>query len=130
MERVARAYAEQAGYEFHRPIGSGAFKETFLEQKGLVSAASNANPFGAEIIKRFTANEPWVRFSWRQFMWWFWNVEDRLSHATVSARELVETADANWGALEAPPKSYFEERTNDGAWIRQWRALEELDYFV
>ena len=30
MEKVARAFAEQAGYEFHRCVGSGAFKQTFL----------------------------------------------------------------------------------------------------
>jgi len=30
MERVARAYAEQAGYQFHRNVGAGAFKQTFL----------------------------------------------------------------------------------------------------
>jgi serine/threonine protein kinase len=30
MERVARAYAEQASYQFHRNVGSGAFKQTFL----------------------------------------------------------------------------------------------------
>lgn len=30
MEKVARAYAEQAGYKFHERVGAGAFKETFL----------------------------------------------------------------------------------------------------
>jgi hypothetical protein len=102
-----------------------------VQQRGLVSAASLANPFGAEIINKFSANEPWVGLSWRQFMWWFCNVEARLTKGEVTSRDLVNVADASWAALENPPKVFFEERTNDGSWIRQWlRALEELDYFA
>jgi serine/threonine protein kinase len=33
MEKVGRAYAEQAGFEFRDKVGAGAFKETFLVAK-------------------------------------------------------------------------------------------------
>jgi hypothetical protein len=101
-----------------------------VQQRGLVSDASNANPFGDEIIEKFTATKAWVGLSWRQFMWWFANVEGRLTNGVTTARKLVETADAAWGELETSPKVFFEERSNNGTWTREWlRALEELDYF-
>jgi hypothetical protein len=102
-----------------------------VQQKNLVSESSLANPFGAEIFTTFSANEPWVALSWRQYMWWFCDVERRLSEGGVSARDLVEIADASWAALEKPPRVFMEERANDGLWTRQWlRALEELAYFA
>ena len=97
-----------------------------VQQKNLASAASAENPFGAEIIRKFSANEPWLALSWKQFMWWFCNVEERLSSGVATARQLVEDADAAWATLERAPRVFFEERLNDGSWIRQWlRALEE-----
>lgn len=98
-----------------------------VQQRNKISEASTANPFSAEAIRKFSANEAWLALSWKQFMWWFCNVEERLSSGVVTARQLVDTADATWAALEKSPRVFFEERANDGSWIRQWlRALEEL----
>jgi len=58
-------------------------------------------------------------------MWWFANVEERLANGVTTARKLMETADAAWGELENAPKVFFQERSNNGAWTREWlRAIE------
>jgi hypothetical protein len=98
-----------------------------VQQRGLTSEASTANLFGEEIVRTFSLDQAWIALSWRQFMWWFANVEERLSSGTTTARHLVDVADSTWAALERSPRVFLEERLNDGSWIRQWlRALEEF----
>jgi hypothetical protein len=102
-----------------------------LQQRNMLSEASRRNPFGADIINAFTNNKPWQALSWKQYLWWFADVEQRLTLGSVSARELINTADLNWAKLEETPRMIFEERKNDGSWTRGWlRAIEELPSFV
>jgi hypothetical protein len=102
-----------------------------LQQRGVISESSQRNPFGARAIEAFTANRPWIALSWRQYMWWFADIEQRLRVGTADGRNLVEIADRNWGELERAPRVYMEERANDGSWIRSWlRAFEELSSFI
>jgi hypothetical protein len=95
-------------------------------RNGVLSEVSLQNPFGAEIlslinqVNRTGAKpEPWLALSWRQFLYWFADVEARLSRGETSAEDLLTAADANWAKLDKA-KILMEERENDGRWIRGW----------
>ncbi|MGA8409544.1 MAG: hypothetical protein WB680_20400 [Candidatus Acidiferrales bacterium] len=100
----------------------------------LISKASKRNPFGQEILGQIdSANrtraklEPWLALSWRHYLYWFADVESRLSKPEVSAEDLMTVADENWRKLDKA-KVLMEERDNDGIWIRTWlNALREFE---
>jgi hypothetical protein len=102
-----------------------------VQQRGLLSSSSRANPFGEQILAAIPNKMPWLGLGWRQFLHWFGDVEYRLENALTTAEDLVSHADENWATIESSkPRIFMEERPNDGTWIRQWlRALEEFPYF-
>ena len=102
-----------------------------VRDAGLLSASSAANPFGANIWDIIPTKKRWLKFAWRQFLYWFADTEYRLTTGAVSSRELIEIADGNWGSIKTrAPRIYMEEIPNDGNWVRQWlRAVEEFPYF-
>ena len=83
------------------------------------------------MIEAIPAEEAWGALGWRQFLYWFGDVEFRLRQGAVSALDLVTVADGNWAGIErANLPLFMEERQNDGGWVRQWRrALVEFPYF-
>jgi len=105
---------------------------TRVLRHGLLSPASLNNPFGQEILsnldesqKTTTKPKPWLKTSWRQFLYWFADVEGRLARGEVTAEDLLNTADANWSKLDKV-KALMLERENNGSWIRSWlNALHE-----
>jgi hypothetical protein len=94
----------------------------------LPQLAASPNPYGQQILEQF-AKEPekaWLALAWRQFLFWFADVELRLGAEVVSPSELLRNADNNWRTLE-DVDFLMEERRNDGGWIRPWRrALAEF----
>ena len=101
-----------------------------VQQRSLLSNVSIANPIAAKIFDAIPAKKPWLGLSWRQYMWWFAEIEKKLDLTPELAKDLIQQADENWGTLEKSPKLYMEERPNDGSWLRQWlRVLEELPFF-
>jgi hypothetical protein len=101
-----------------------------IQQRGMLSAASIANPFTKAIFEYIPQGKAWVALGWRQFLYWFADVEERLRNVTATAEDLVLQADANWGAIQQKPEVIMEERANDGQWVRQWRrALVESPEF-
>jgi hypothetical protein len=85
------------------------------------------NPFGEQIIAQLRSDpsKAWLALAWRQFMFWFADVEDRLNSRLIEPATLLRTADTNWRTLE-DVDFLMEERRNDGIWVRQWRrALAE-----
>ena len=98
-----------------------------VQQHGLASA--NGNPFAVSILAQFVA-EPtraWVGLGWRQYMYWFAEMEARLRIGTTRARDLVRSAEQNWQMLEEQDV-FMEEPTNDGRWLRAWlRAIVEFN---
>lgn len=102
-----------------------------VQQRGLLSSSSKANPFGEQILAAIPNKMPWLGLGWRQFLHWFGDVEYRLENELTTAEDLVSHADENWATIESSkPRIFMEERANDGTWIRQWlRALEEFPYF-
>lgn len=86
------------------------------------------NPFGEQILDQLT-NDPeraWLALGWRQFLFWFADIETRLDSGAVDPAALLRNADNNWRILD-DDDVLLEERRNDGAWIRPWRrALMEV----
>jgi hypothetical protein len=79
------------------------------------------NPFSAEIVAALSATPraPWRALSWRQYLWWFGDMEMRIAERPATAVESLRRADSNWGDIETAKILLFE-RTNDGSWIRPW----------
>lgn len=102
-----------------------------VQSHGMLSQASLANPFSQRILDCIPQNKPWVALGWRHFLYWFADAERRLREGVISAADIVQTADENWGRLESTkPRVFMEERQNAGEWVRQWRrVLEEFPYF-
>ena len=97
-----------------------------VRKQGLLSEATKRNPFAQEILSLIDEAqhsheqlEPWLRLSWRQFLYWFADIEGRLTKGETSTQELLSGADANWKKLDKA-KVFMEERDNDGTWIRDW----------
>ena len=102
-----------------------------VRRQGLLSEASQANPFSQQILSLLdqaatTGVKPkWLALAWRQFLYWFCDVEGRITRGDITPAVLLETADANWTRLDQA-RVLMEERPNDGAWIRSWlNALRE-----
>jgi hypothetical protein len=94
---------------------------------------SQENPFAAEILNlvRQPNHAAWVALGWRQFMFWFADIEARIARGASDPRELLALAEANWRRLEdATPPVLMEEPRNDGSWLRPWRrALVEFGVY-
>ena len=130
---------------FEEPRGQGGgqlpywFEESmiaFLRQSdlqrilpmNLANLTPSSNPFG-EQIRAQLATEPeraWLALAWRQFLFWFADIEARLENDAVAPAALLRNADSNWRILD-DSDVLLEERRNDGGWIRPWRrALIEF----
>ena len=104
-----------------------------LRADGKLSATSLVNPVANEIFQKLDARKTlgagerppaWVGSGWRQYMYWFGDVEARLAAPGLS-EALLTAAEAAWLALE-DDGFLMEEARNDGKWIRLWRrALVE-----
>jgi hypothetical protein len=130
---------------FEEPRGQGGgqlpywFEESlmaFLRQSdvqrvlpmNLPQLGRSRNLFGEQILEQL-ANEPekaWLALAWRQFLFWFADVEAPLENGSITPSQLLRNADNNWRTLE-DTDFIMEERRNDGGWIRPWRrALAEF----
>lgn len=102
-----------------------------VQQRGLFSAASEANPYTKQILETIPKpDKAWLALGWRQFMYWFADIEERLHTKSESTEDLLNRADANWGLIQQKPQVILDERENDGQWVRQWlRAIIEFPEF-
>ncbi len=100
---------------------------TRIERANLISQTSSNNAFATEINACLQSGDPWLSLSWKFYLYWFQNIEQRLDSKSVTSLSILEQADRSWEILEDPAKRiYLEERQNDGSWIRQWlRAITE-----
>jgi hypothetical protein len=100
---------------------------TRIDRLGLISDSSKKNPFSEPILECLRTGEAWLRISWRYYLWWFLNVEERLSQNQSDSFSLLQQADRNWMIVDER-RVYMEERRNNGSWIRQWlRAISEFN---
>jgi hypothetical protein len=119
----------QLPYYFEEALLSFLREGDFLRVAGVVprSESSSRNPW-TEPISTTIAGGPaaWVRLGWRQFMWWFADMESRFDRGEVDPAALLRIAEANWARLEQAD-ILMESRHNDGSWIRPWRiALSDF----
>ncbi len=130
---------------FEEPPGQGGgqlpywFEESlmaFLRQSdvqrvvplGLPRLGTSPNPFGDQILAQLQTEpaRPWLALAWQQFLFWFADIENRLTGGSVDPAALLRNADGNWRTLD-DSDVLMEERRNDGGWIRPWRrALLEF----
>lgn len=130
---------------FEEPRGQGGgqlpywFEESimaFLRQSdvqrilpmNLANMAPTLNPFGEQIRAQMITDpeRAWLALAWRQFLFWFADIEARLESGSVVPAALLRNADNNWRILD-DSDVLLEERRNDGGWIRPWRrALMEF----
>lgn len=98
-----------------------------VQGQKLLSPVNESNPFAQRILQQL-AQQPgkaWLALGWRQFMYWFADVERRIDDGTSEVRTMLREAESNWRQLE-DADVLMEEQRNDGAWLRSWRrALAE-----
>jgi len=102
-----------------------------LQVGGVLSQASLENPFGQQIIRLLTDSpgSAWLGLSWRQYLYWFIDVERRVSSGELDVAGLLRTVERTWRQLD-DADVLMEELRNDGTWIRAWRrALVEYQTF-
>jgi len=120
----------QLPYWFHEPL-MAFLRESDLQRVlplDLQRLDEGTNPFSAAILNQLE-NEPgraWLGSAWRQFLFWFADMEARIHAGTLDVDLLLRTAENNWRILE-DSNVLMEEARNDGGWIRPWRrALLEF----
>jgi hypothetical protein len=122
---------------FEEPSGGGGqlpywFEESLLaflresdlariRQAGLLSDTSKANPFGQEVLTVLdqSPGTAWLAKSWRQYLWWFADIETRITTGAVNVPIFLKQVEQTWQDIE--DKILMEEPTNNGAWLRAWR---------
>lgn len=80
-----------------------------------------ANPYSEKILNILDAGsgEPWVKYGWRQYLYWFQETEAAISGDVKIARTLLRNADSLWGGVSTS-EVYLYDRQNTGDWIRPW----------
>jgi hypothetical protein len=93
-----------------------------IRNENLLSAASMSNPFAIKILDDMDNNpgQAWLGLSWRQYLYAFADLEDRIENGLINIPSLLASAERNWIHLE-DKGVLMEEARNNGEWIRIWR---------
>ncbi|HUW96163.1 MAG TPA: hypothetical protein VMW58_10285 [Anaerolineae bacterium] len=88
----------------------------------LLSPSTLSNPYGTEILRMMDQEpgRPWLGLSWRHYLYWFADFENRLANGVVRPEQVLASAEQVWDQLEAKG-ILMEKRPNDGSWLRPWR---------
>ncbi|MDB4959854.1 MAG: hypothetical protein JWO36_7423 [Myxococcales bacterium] len=70
-----------------------------VDAQGMVSDATRANPYYAQIQEGLVTGDPWVAVSWRLFLYWFAEVQDRIETGLLDVRTLLREAENRWTEL-------------------------------
>jgi len=90
-----------------------------LKNEKVLSNATIRNPLTEEVLGAIENDVAWVKLSWIAYMWWFADVEKRLSSADTTAKDLLKVAQKVWTELDRRDV-YMSERLNTGEWIQAW----------
>lgn len=104
-----------------------------LQDKGygnLVGCLHSTNHWSKEILMQFNKKpeDPWIALGWRQFLCWFAMTEKTIDsgESLQIVNNWLKDAEDEWIRLEND-NVLFEERSNDGKWLRPWRqALSDF----
>jgi hypothetical protein len=91
-----------------------------VRDEGLISEASLRNPFRQPIFDVIERGEPSLALSWRHYMWWFADFEERMARGETDPRSILQQAENNWLALQ-DRDVLFEEPLSNSSWVRPWR---------
>lgn len=93
-----------------------------VRRAGMLSKASLANPFGQKILEQMDVSpeKAWLGISWRQYLYAFADLEDRIENKHVNVADLLKIAERNWIKLD-DDNILMEEMKNNGDWVRSWR---------
>lgn len=93
-----------------------------VRRANLLSPASSTNPFSIQILNQIDTQPgaAWLGLSWRQYLYWFSDFENRFSQGGIDADRFLADAEAVWNQLD-DRGILMEERRNDGGWLRSWR---------
>lgn len=93
-----------------------------IQKAGMLSVASTANPFSNQIFAAIQSNKPWIALAWRQYLYWFADVQSRIDRGEFNVKNVLEAVEKNWQALDTrEPQILMDEPANNGSWVRQWR---------
>ncbi len=96
-----------------------------VDEQGMLSEATLQNPYYAPIRDAITDGSAWLALSWRFYLYWFAEVQDRIETGLLDVRAHLREAEQRWLELE-DADVLMEEPRNDGKWLRAWRrALAE-----
>ncbi|MBK9125886.1 MAG: hypothetical protein IPM16_22545 [Chloroflexi bacterium] len=109
----------QVAYFFEESLLAFLRESDILRTTFALSDASLRNPYYEEIKNRIAEGQAWVGHGWRQYLYWFADIERRLSSGETDATTLLKSADNMWGRVEEE-QVILEERGNNGGWIRPW----------
>ena len=98
-----------------------------LQPRGMLSRASGKNPFARDILQQIASNPggPWVGLGWRQYMYWFADVERRAANHEYDIHENINLAERAWKDLNQN-HIVLDEPKNNGSWLEHWRRAIEL----
>jgi hypothetical protein len=103
-----------------------------LRARNLLGESNARNPYTEEIFGELNNIPPgaWLGLAWRQYLWWFADIESRIDQGVADVNALLVAAEEKWTAIEKlKPPFLMDEQFNTGAWIRPWRrALVEYEY--
>ncbi len=93
-----------------------------IRHENLLSEASLRNPHSQPILDviEIGQGDAWLALSWRQYMYWFADMERRITLGQVDVRAVLHQVEQRWRLLE-DHDVLLEEPRNDGSWIRPWR---------
>ncbi|MEX1138031.1 MAG: hypothetical protein WEF53_01635 [Bacteroidota bacterium] len=87
----------------------------------LVASGYSKSSWSTEILAILNGKKkaPWVKMGWCQFLSWFGRSEAEASRNPERVGEWLKSAEGNWMKIE--DKVLFDERRNNGSWLRPWR---------
>lgn len=95
-----------------------------LKKANLIGEASYSNPFAVKILKQIENNpeKAWLRLSWRQYLYQFADLENRIHSGKIDINQLILDAEKKWIYLDKN-NILMEELQNNGEWVRAWRRV-------
>lgn len=99
-----------------------------IKRNNLLNPVYESNPYAIKILEQMekSPESAWLALSWRQYMYAFSDLENRIENGLINIEQLLKQAEDNWINLNNN-NILMEEMTNNGSWVRIWRiALTEF----
>jgi hypothetical protein len=93
-----------------------------LQRANRLGRTSLSNPIGSRILEGLNTppQTAWLGLGWRQYMYAFADLEERISTGATDVANLLASAETAWLELD-DASILMEEPRNNGSWLRPWR---------